>query len=271
MVCKTKHHSQGRVNCLASPTEYEFAFGITDGNASSTINVSVGGVKLDVLIDSGATHNIIDEDTWMYLKSKGITCTSSAKPPGQQLYTYASTRPLQVKGTFTCDVRAGHGHAIADLFVIKEKGIPLLCKQTAMQLGMLKIGVNIAAVAETSQLLKEQYPEVFIGVSLHIDPEVKPVAQKEKDELAATVTESASADDAAVEETCLHQCLECKESELEIMQGWLSKGQQATEDLEAERQRADQLASQLCKSSDEVGQLLEQAVVSEAALDTLQK
>ena len=55
------------------------------------------------------------------------------------------------------------------------------------------------------------------------------------------------------------------------MQGWHSKGVQATKHLEAERQRADQLASQLSKSSDEVGQLLERAVASEAALDTLEK
>ena len=207
----------------------------------------------------------------MDLKSKAITCTSSAKPAGQQLYTYASTRPLQVKGTFTCDVRAGRGQALADFFVITGKGIPLLCKQTATKMGMLKIGVYIAAVAETSQLLKQQYPEVFCGV----DPEMKPVAQKEKDELAAIVAKSASAsaseDDAAVEVTCLRQCLGCKESELEIMQGWLSKGEQATKHLEAERQRADQLASQLSKNSDEVGQLLERAVASEAALDTLEK
>ena len=48
VVCKAKHHSQGRVNCLASPTEYDFVFGITDGNASSTINVSVcvGGCEV---------------------------------------------------------------------------------------------------------------------------------------------------------------------------------------------------------------------------------
>ena len=181
VVCKTKQHSQGRVHCL----EYDFAFGVTDGNASSTMNVSVGGVKLGVLIDSGATHNIIDEYTWMYLKSQAITCTSSAKSTGKHLYTYASTRPLQVKGTFTCNVRAGRGNAIAEFLVIKGKGIPLLGKQTATKLGMLKIGVDIAAVAETSQLLKQQYPEVFSGVgklntkqiSLHIDPEVKPVAQ----------------------------------------------------------------------------------------------
>ena len=56
------------------------------------------------------------------------------------------------------------------------------------------------------------------------------------------------------------------------MQGWLSKGeQQATKALEAEIQRAGELASQLSKSSDEVGQLRGRAVASEAALDTLQK
>ena len=46
VVCKTKHHSQGRVHCFVSPTKYDFAFGITAGNASSTINVSVGGCEV---------------------------------------------------------------------------------------------------------------------------------------------------------------------------------------------------------------------------------
>ena len=49
-------------------------------------------------------------------------------------------------------------------------------------------------------------------------------------ELAASVAAaaaSATADDTALEVSRLRQCLECKESELEIMQGWLSKGEQA--------------------------------------------
>ena len=37
-----------------------------------------------------------------------------------------------------------------------------------------------------------------------------------------------AADDAAAETNRLRDCLACKESELEIMQGWLSKGDQAT-------------------------------------------
>ena len=43
------------------------------------------------------------------------------------------------------------------------------------------------------------------------------------------------------------------------------------QDLETEKQRADELASHLAKSSEEIGQLREQAAAGEAALGTLQK
>lgn len=69
--------------------------------------------------------------------------------------------------------------------MIKGKVVPLLGKDTAIKLGVLKIGVDVAAVAETKQTLQQQYPQVSRGVrklktrqvTLHIDPEVKPVAQ----------------------------------------------------------------------------------------------
>ena len=54
-----------------------------------------------------------------------------------------------------------------------------------MKLGVLRIGVDVATVAETKQTLQQQFPEVFSGigklkskqVTLHVDPKVKPVAQ----------------------------------------------------------------------------------------------
>ena len=106
-------------------------------------------------------------------------------PTGKQLHTYASNQQLTIKGTFGCNVQAGNKIAPAELFVIKGKGIPLIGKYTAMTLGMIKIGINIAAIAETSEVLKQQYPAVFSGVgklntkqvSLHIDPSVTPVVR----------------------------------------------------------------------------------------------
>ena len=79
----------------------------------------------------------------------------------------------------------GRGKALAEFLVIKGKGVPLLCKDLAMRLGVLKIGVDIATVAEAKQTLQQQFPEVFSGigklkskqVTLHVDPNVKPVAQ----------------------------------------------------------------------------------------------
>ena len=93
----------------------------------------------------------------------GNTCTLSAKLTWKQLFTYAYTHPVQVYGKFTCETREGQGIARAEFIVMKGKGIPLLGRPTAMKLGMLKIGVDIAMVTETSQLLKQQYTEVFSG------------------------------------------------------------------------------------------------------------
>ena len=84
-----------------------------------------------------------------------------------------------------CEVSIGKGKAQAEFLVIEGKGVPLLCKDTAIKLGELRIGVEIARVAETKQTPQQQFPEVFsdIGklkskqVTLHVNPKVKPVAQ----------------------------------------------------------------------------------------------
>ena len=60
-----------------------------------------------------------------------------------------------------------------------------LGKTTATELGVLKVGINIAVVTTKAVKLKQQHPDVFEGVgklknkqiSLDIDPTVKPVAQ----------------------------------------------------------------------------------------------
>lgn len=96
---------------------------------------------------------------------------------------------MDVIGTFSCKIAAGRSTTNAEFCVINGKGDPLLGRDTATSLGVLKIGIDIAAVNTSSQtigeVLKEKYPEVFSGVGklkdralqLHIAPNVKPVAQ----------------------------------------------------------------------------------------------
>lgn len=94
--------------------------------------MSVGGVELEMLVDSRATNTIVDEETWEDLKAKKIKCISEAAPFDRKLYAYASSKPLPVKGSFRCEVLIGKGEAQAEFLVIKGKGAPLLCKDTAV-------------------------------------------------------------------------------------------------------------------------------------------
>ena len=176
-VCKTK-----RVNCVdlgdldlghqdgasgrssdRHDHEYAFRIGVNTVNTDDLLEVEMGGVKLHVLADSGAYSNVIDEQTWEQLKAKHIKCTSNAAPQNKQIYAYASDKPLEIKGTFECEVRAGKGREKAEFVVVKGRGVPLLGKQTATKLGMMKVGIDVGAVTSHAEhmthtpfLLREQ-------------------------------------------------------------------------------------------------------------------
>ncbi len=69
--------------------------------------------------------------------------------------------------------------------MIKGKGTPLLGHDTATLLDVLRIGPVISAIFSVEENLQQRYPEVYKGigklntkqVDLHIDPNIKPVAQ----------------------------------------------------------------------------------------------
>ena len=107
----------------------------------------------------------------------------------KKLFAYASQTPLDVIGTFSCEASAGRNTTNAEFCVINGKVDSLLGRDTATGLGVLKIGIDIAAVNTSSQtigeVLQDKYPKVFSGVGklkdravqLHIHPNMKPVAQ----------------------------------------------------------------------------------------------
>ncbi|XP_028413782.1 uncharacterized protein K02A2.6-like [Dendronephthya gigantea] len=184
-------HSQrkGTVNAV-NPKEDDhdpvYAF-IVGSTKPEKVEVSVGGCPLYMIIDSGASVNIVDRQTWEWLKKNRVVCTSTRSE--KKLYTYASQEPLKIIGTFNCKVSVGHRTSDAEICVISGKGESLLGKDTAMKLGVLKMGMDIASVRSKPQNVEEiiqtKYPEVFkaVGklkgrtVQLHINSEVKPVAQ----------------------------------------------------------------------------------------------
>ena len=171
-----------------SDSDYAFhvgSLGVNRVNCSSTDKrVYLGKQKLpiNVIVDSGASVNIIDAKLWESLKKQKITCKSEITT--KKLYAYGTDKPLDLLGKFST-VIAVQGdcksrEVYADFYVLKGAGPALLGRETAEQLGILSIEVNYVDDVRT------EYKECFEGIgklegyqlSLHVDRDVEPVAQR---------------------------------------------------------------------------------------------
>ena len=160
--------------------EDEYAFVVNSAALPERINVTVGGVVVAMLIDSGASTNVIYKNLWLKLKQEKITCVS--KKSDKKLYAY--DQPLKVLGTFSASVKVGQNQVEAEFAVIDGKRAALLGKETAIQLGVLKLGIPLYSVTSKETIMCD-YKEIFEGVGklkdyqvkLYVDPTIPPVAQ----------------------------------------------------------------------------------------------
>ena len=45
---------------------------MTNGESDLTINVTIGGIQIPLIVDLGASCNVVGRDEWEHIKSKGI-------------------------------------------------------------------------------------------------------------------------------------------------------------------------------------------------------
>ena len=167
---------------------YAFAVGVGQPTSGSEVDLKIGGVMLPtVLIDSGASCNVIDQTTWEVLKKKTVQYES--KKSSKKLFANGQKDSIEMIGTFVSEIVCEiSGNSCVDKFtVVKGPGRPLLGNNTAEKLGMLRVGPDVCSLtAEGSDAdIREKYIEVFTGVrklkdfqlKLHIKDDVKPVAQ----------------------------------------------------------------------------------------------
>ena len=141
--CKTKnpkHTPNGRPNLNGAYQKREgsdqrdsYAFAVNDGNKTNgVIHLQVGIVELkDVLIDSGASRNIMDKTKWESLKQNGVKCTS--QKCSKKLFAYGQTEPIEVLGTYEAEIHCeDSAKSCLDEFTV-VKGPEKLCLETALQ------------------------------------------------------------------------------------------------------------------------------------------
>eukprot|EP00794_Sanderia_malayensis_P004282 gene4282-4850_t len=136
--CKSKKTPKaGKQAANFVETEEEFAFVVT-GKIEPEITLNVGGIpNIKFIIDSGASCNVIDRQLWEMLKANKVKCET--QKCHKKLFTYGSTEPLKIAGTFTACIQCGKQSQNAEFTVIEGKGQALLGRDTATQLGVLTI------------------------------------------------------------------------------------------------------------------------------------
>ena len=129
----------------------------------------VGGVEIITMIDSGASCNIVDKNTWGEVKKKKMKCTSS-KATGRCLYAYGNEKPLTVLGTFEAEVTLSGGEnrrskVNAEFVVFDGKGVTLLGRKTSEKLGVLRVGLPSDVVGSRSKKPErnEKYKSLYSG------------------------------------------------------------------------------------------------------------
>ena len=163
--------------------EYECVYTVNKQsyNHPPTCLVEIEGKQLSMMIDTGATVNLIDEATYNEIDQHRV---KQLKKTGHNIYSYGSTTPLPVLGMITSTIRTPSATTIAHLHVVKGNAGNLLSYDTAKLLNLLTVSVN--TVDEHDDLRFDQQFECLFGgigkvkgrmVKLHINPAEKPKQQ----------------------------------------------------------------------------------------------
>lgn len=153
-------------------SEIDYIFHLDE---DSVINCNIGGVNLDMLIDSGSRCNVITDKTWQFLKESKIHVTNQIRKPNKILVPYGNKKPLDVIGSFNAIISVGERSKESTVYVIRNGSRDLLGKATAIELGVLQIGLHINTVENSTPAVFPKFKGVTVQIP--IDKTIKPVIQ----------------------------------------------------------------------------------------------
>jgi hypothetical protein len=120
------------------------------------VTCTLGGVKVDFIIDSAAGVSVLDKATWEQCKQKNMRGECVPKEQCKLIYGYGSSEPLKVLGMCRSLLCYQGKEQVIEMFVIDGPGQPLLDRQTAMMLGLLSIGNNKVHCLQNVRVESEQ-------------------------------------------------------------------------------------------------------------------
>ena len=167
-----------------SSDEEEYLFSL---NKSTDITIKIDEMPVEFLRDSGASINIIDDNTFNKLKR---SININLLPTTTKIYAYNSHEPLQLKGVFYSNTEYKGNHYLAKIYVSANPNAGcILGRKASTELGVMKLSDTINSIETKDSYIDNlitEYKDLFSGlgkmkdieIKFEIDESVKPVAQK---------------------------------------------------------------------------------------------
>ena len=153
------------------------------------VMVKIDDTTTSMLVDSGAQSTVLGKKQFDNLVRNGLKV--KLKPEERNLRVYGNGY-LPVVGKFEASIQCFGRKTMETILVTQGEGRCLLGSSAAKRLHVLRVGPELRNVANVFPVrsgiggIVDRFPAVFSGVGklsgyqlkLHIDPEVRPVAQK---------------------------------------------------------------------------------------------
>ena len=159
-----------------------------DSSRTPKVNLEICKSRITFSIDTGATINLIDEETFDSLEIK-----PKLRKSRTAAYTYGSKTPMTIIGEFETRVKHNAEYRKVLIHVVQGSSGNILGYNSSIELKVIQLLNKVDVHDESDDAyvsdLKSKYPSLFsnrIGklknhlVKLHIDKSIRPVCQKRR-------------------------------------------------------------------------------------------
>ncbi|XP_063955570.1 uncharacterized protein LOC135154188 [Lytechinus pictus] len=106
-----------------------------EGNVLPKRSIMVNNAKIDTLVDSGSSVDIIDERTFSWMRGR---CSPLRLTPSRmRLYAYGSRSPLPLLGQFLAKVSTASSSTTTRFVVVRGNSGCALSRKTSTELGLI--------------------------------------------------------------------------------------------------------------------------------------
>ena len=151
-------------------SEPDYLYGNHAASTSSPrVNITACGHTFKMLVDTGATINVIDQNTFSQMRNVKLQNTKT------KAFAYDSKTPVEVAGKFDTMLETKKHITIATIYVVKgsRHSGNLMSLETAKELGLISLHLNhVTTKDSTLDIILHKHNKVFDGLGKLKDTKV---------------------------------------------------------------------------------------------------